>query len=92
MGMRLSYKQTRWFQAVLVGLLAWLAHGIFAQIADVTYAVPAQGQADRKSVVIDRPPVRFIKDPNPSLRIVKISAVSFRRPRDQGRECRINAD
>ena len=73
---RLGYKQTRWFEAVLAGLIVWLAHAIFTQIPDVTYAGPAQGQAARKSVVIDRPPLRFIKDPNPSFSAVAVNSES----------------
>jgi DNA-binding beta-propeller fold protein YncE len=73
---RLRYKHGRWFEAVLAGLIAWLGHGIFTQIADITYAGPAQGQSDRKSVVIDRPPLRFIKDPNPSFSAVAVNSES----------------
>src|SRR5262245_49711963 len=50
---------------VLAGLVVWLAHGILVDdgtVSDVTYAGPAQRQTDRKTVVIDRPPLRFIKD------------------------------
>jgi 6-phosphogluconolactonase (cycloisomerase 2 family) len=36
----------------------------------------AQGQEDRKSVVIERPPLRFIKDPNPSFSAVAVDSDS----------------
>ncbi len=72
-----SYRKSWVLQAVLAGLIVWLSHGILsetAKITDVTYAAPAQGQADRKSVVIDRPPLRFIKDPNPSFSAVAVNS------------------
>ena len=47
---------------VLAGLLVWLGH--------------AQGQTDRKTVVIDRAPLRFIKDPNPSFSAVAVNSES----------------
>ena len=50
---------------VLVGLIVWLAQGILAQ-----------GQEDRKPVVIARPPLRFIKDPNPSFSAVAVDSDS----------------
>jgi DNA-binding beta-propeller fold protein YncE len=53
-----------WCQLFLVGLIVWLAHGILV----------AQGPAERKSVVIDRPPLRFIKDPNPSFSAVAVNS------------------
>jgi len=52
-------------QLVLAGLFFWLAHGILAE-----------GQADRKPVVIERPPLRFIKDPNPSFSAVAVDSDS----------------
>jgi len=50
---------------VLLGLIVWLAQGILAQ-----------GQEDRKPVVIARPPLRFIKDPNPSFSAVAVDSDS----------------
>jgi DNA-binding beta-propeller fold protein YncE len=44
-------------------IIAWLASGILVQ-----------GQAERKSVVIDRPPIRAIKDPNPSFAAVAVDS------------------
>jgi len=52
-------------QLFLAGFLVWLAHGIFAQ-----------GQADRKPVVLERAPLRFIKDPNPSFSAVAVDSDS----------------
>jgi len=50
-------------QLILVAIIIWLAHGILLQ-----------GQADRKSIVIDRPPVRAIRDPNPSFAAVAVDS------------------
>src|SRR2546430_17708663 len=50
---------------VLAGLLVWLAYGILMQ-----------AQADRKPVVIERAPLRFIKDPNPSFSAVAVDSDS----------------
>src|SRR3989475_5441734 len=50
---------------LLVGLLIWLAQGSLAQ-----------GQGDRKPVVIERAPLRFIKDPNPSFSAVAVDSDS----------------
>ena len=50
-------------QLVLVVISVWLAHAILAQ-----------GQADRKSIAIDRPPVRVIRDPNPSFAAVAVDS------------------
>ncbi len=65
-------------QLILAGLIVWLGYGILiksGKISDVIYGGPAaQGQAGRKSVVIDRPPLRFIKDPNPSFSAVAVNS------------------
>jgi DNA-binding beta-propeller fold protein YncE len=64
-------------QLVLAIVIVWLGHGIlneFGKLADLTYAGAAQAQSDRKSVVIDRPPLRFIKDPNPSFSAVAVNS------------------
>src|SRR5438309_11209918 len=50
---------------VLAGLLVWLAYGILMQ-----------AQADRKPVVLERAPLRFIKDPNPSFSAVAVDSES----------------
>src|SRR2546422_10473977 len=50
---------------VLAGFIIWLAQGILAQ-----------GQVDRKPVVIERAPLRFIKDPNPSFSAVPVDSDS----------------
>jgi hypothetical protein len=57
------------FQLVLAGLIVWLAQGIYA-------GGQAQGQVERKSVVIERAPLRFIKDPNPSFSAVAVDSDS----------------
>jgi len=75
---RFSNRKSWRLQAVLAGLIVWLTYGILNEtpkIMDVTYAGPAaQGQAGRKSVVIDRAPVRFIKDPNPSFSAIAVNS------------------
>src|SRR5881396_1889299 len=59
------YRKIWPLQLVLAGLIVWLAHGILAE-----------GQVDRKPVVIERPPLRFIKDPNPSFSAVAVDSDS----------------
>jgi DNA-binding beta-propeller fold protein YncE len=56
------------FQLVLsAGLMVWLTHGILT--------MGQTGQTgDRKSVVIERAPLRFIKDPNPSFSGVAVDS------------------
>ena len=64
-------------QLVLAGLIVWLAQGILIQkgeVSEIAYA--AQGQADRRPVLIERSPLRFIKDPNPSFSAVAVDSDS----------------
>jgi 6-phosphogluconolactonase (cycloisomerase 2 family) len=63
-------------QLVLAGLIVWLAQGILIQKSEISEAYAAQGQADRKPVIIERPPLRFIKDPNPSFSAVAVDSDS----------------
>ena len=68
-------------QLILAGLIVWLAQGILIDrggIAEIAYAAgPAvQSQEDRTPVVIERPPVRFIKDPNPAFSAVAVDSDS----------------
>src|SRR5438874_12980568 len=42
---------------VLAGLVLWLGHGIVTQAQNQT--------AERKPIVLQKAPLRFIKDPNP---------------------------
>src|SRR5438105_2699356 len=51
---------------VVVGFIVWLGHGILAQ----------GQQGERKSIAIERPPLRFIKDPNPSFSSVAVDSVA----------------
>src|SRR5438034_8191710 len=53
------------FHFVFAPVLLWLAYGILVQ-----------AQADRKPVVIERAPLRFIKDPNPSFSAVPVDSDS----------------
>src|SRR5438094_10198285 len=57
------YKKVWPFPLLLLGFIVWLAQAILAQ-----------GQVDRKPVVIERPPLRFIKDPNPSFSAVAVNS------------------
>ena len=72
--------QKRWrLQLVLAGLIVWLAQGILIDkggISEVAYAagLAPQGQEDRTPVVIERPPLRFIRDPNPAFSAVAVSS------------------
>src|SRR5438034_5196877 len=59
------YKKVWPFPLLLLGFIVWLAQAILAQ-----------GQVDRKPVVIERPPLRFIKDPNPSFSAVAVDSDS----------------
>ena len=66
-------------QLVLAGLIVWLAHGILietGQISPVLFAgqQAARGQGNRTPVVIERPPVRFIRDPNPAFSTVAVNS------------------
>src|SRR6266699_835293 len=65
MGKIFRYKKVWPFQLLLLGFIVWLAQAILAQ-----------GQVDRKPVVIERPPLRFIKDPNPSFSAVAVDSDS----------------
>ena len=49
---------------VLIAIIIWFGHGIFAQ----------GQQGARKSISIERPPLRFIKDPNPSFSAVAVNS------------------
>ena len=66
-------------QLVLAGLIVWLAQGILIDKGDtseVAYAagLAVQGQEDRTPVVIERPPLRFIRDPNPAFSAVAVNS------------------
>ena len=70
-------RKVLWLQLALAGLIVWLAQGILIQkgeVSEIAYA--AQGQADRRPVLIERSPLRFIKDPNPSFSAVAVDSDS----------------
>jgi DNA-binding beta-propeller fold protein YncE len=71
------YRKVWWLQLALAGLIVWLAQGILMERAEI-YAggQAAQGQADRRPVLIERPPLRFIKDPNPAFSAVAVDSDS----------------
>jgi len=65
----------------LAGLIIWLAQGILIEQAEITDVAYAQGQTaqrpdERRSVAIERPPLRFIKDPNPAFSAVAVDSDS----------------
>ena len=72
--------QKRWrLQLVLAGLIVWLAEGMLIDkggISEVAYAagLAPQGQEDRTPVVLDRAPLRFIRDPNPAFSAVAVDS------------------
>ena len=71
------YRKVWWLRLVLAGLIVWQAQGILVHTGEI-YAggQAAQDQADRKPVVIERAPLRFIKDPNPSFSAVAVDSDS----------------
>ncbi len=69
----------RRFKLVLAGLIVWLAQGILidqGDTAETAYAagLALQGQEDRTPVVIERAPLRFIRDPNPAFSAVAVNS------------------
>ena len=70
----------RWqLQLVLVGLIVWLAHGVLTHTGGITEVANAAGMAlqspeDRTTVVLDRAPKRFIRDPNPAFAAVAVNS------------------
>ena len=67
------------FQLVLAGLIVVLAQPVLIErrgSAEVAYAagVSPQSQDDRIPVVIERPPLRFIRDPNPAFSAVAVNS------------------
>ncbi len=72
--------RNRWrLQLVLAALIVWLAQGILIDrggTAEVAHAagLALQGQEDRTPVVIERPPLRFIRDPNPAFSAVAVNS------------------
>ena len=74
-------RNRRRIQLILAGLTVCLSPVILIDIGgipEVAYAAgpAAQGQEDRTPVVIERPPVRFIKDPNPAFSAVAVDSES----------------
>ncbi len=59
--------------AVCIGLTVWLADAILGGSEGTSALVYAQGGGDRETVVIERAPIRFIKDPYPSLSAVAVN-------------------
>ncbi len=72
--------RNRWrLQLVLAGLAVWLAQGVLTDSgnnSELVYAagIAAQGQEDRTPIVIERAPLRFIRDPNPAFSAVAVNS------------------
>jgi DNA-binding beta-propeller fold protein YncE len=65
----------RWpLRLVLAGLIVWLAQASLFKKTDVTDVAYAQAQRERTPTVIDRAPLRFIKDPNPNFSAVAVNS------------------
>ena len=64
-------RKVLWFQLALVGLIVWLVQVILIE-TDAT----AQRPNNTGTVVIERPPLRFIKDPNPAFSAVAVDSDS----------------
>jgi 6-phosphogluconolactonase (cycloisomerase 2 family) len=58
-------------QLILAGLIIWLGHAFVTGNAG---GLAAQAQRERTPVVIDRAPLRFIKDPNPAFSAVAVDS------------------
>jgi 6-phosphogluconolactonase (cycloisomerase 2 family) len=68
-------------QLVLAGLIVWVAQVVLIDSGDISGVASAavtavQGQEDRTPVVIERPPLRFIRDPNPAFSAVAVNSES----------------
>jgi len=61
-------------QVVSAVVIVWLAQGIWVQRHDVFQSLYAQGQRERTSTIIERAPLRFIRDPNPNLSAVAVNS------------------
>ncbi len=77
MGKTFRYRKVVGLQLVLAGLIVWLSHGLLtdtAQISSVAFALGQAAQGETRPILIERPPVRFIKDPNPSFSTVAVNS------------------
>jgi DNA-binding beta-propeller fold protein YncE len=65
-------------QLVLAVLILWLAQGMLTELGEIAYAGAQAAQkpadANRKAILIERPPARFIKDPNPGFSTVAVNS------------------
>jgi hypothetical protein len=68
------YRQAWPLQLLLAGLIVWLAQSIWIQRHNFFGVLYAQGQRDRTPVMIERAPLRFIRDPNPNLSAVAVNS------------------
>ena len=66
-------------QLIFAALIVWLAQAFLidkADISEIAGGLQAQAQRDRTPVVLERAPLRFIKDPNPSFSAVAVDSDS----------------
>jgi DNA-binding beta-propeller fold protein YncE len=59
---------------VIAGVLIWLAQGLLPERSKISDVALAQAQSERRSILIERPPLRFIKDPNPGFSTVAVNS------------------
>src|SRR5262245_54721556 len=62
--------------AVGVGCVLWLADAIVRGSWEISQVAYSQGREDARSIVIDRAPLRMIKDPYPSFSAVAVDSQS----------------
>ena len=79
MNRTVRYRKVRRLQIVLAGLIVLLVQAIVIEkgnLSKIIYAgePAAQGARDRTPIVIDRAPLRFIKDPNPGFSAVAVDS------------------
>src|SRR2546421_4091498 len=68
-----------WLQLTSAIVIVWLAQGFLIETAEISGVaqasrLAAQVHNDARTVVIDRPPARFIKDQNPSFSAVAVDS------------------
>ena len=74
MGKTFRTRKVFWVQLMLAGVIVWLAQGILTESGEIFAGAQAGNQAERRTVLIDRPPLRFIKDPNPNFSAVAVNS------------------
>src|SRR5215813_14272348 len=70
------YGRVGWIQLALAGFIVWLAQASLIEKDQMSGAPAAQRPAAQRPTVIERAPLRFIKDPNPNLSAVAVNSDS----------------